>query len=136
MNDLDTTKAVLAKASLYDQTFAKPDLGIAVAWSSLIGDLDRADALQAVEDHYGAQTRRLMPADIIAGVKRIRAARLERDPEPLPDADPDDVHAYKAALLAGRNRVADGTEKARPIGEVFHPGPRGLSRVAISPPSQ
>lgn len=115
MTDLETAKAVLAKASLYDQTFAKPDLGIAVAWSSLIGGLDRDDALQAVEDHYGAQTRRLMPADILVGVKRLRAARLERDPEPVPDADPDDIHAYKAALLAGRSRVADGTERQRGV---------------------
>jgi hypothetical protein len=121
MTTLDTAAAVLAKASLYDQSFARPDAGIAVAWSSLIGELDRADALQAVEDHYGAQTRRLMPADILAGVKRIRAARLERDPEPAPDADPDDVYAYKAALLAGRNRVADGTERQRDVAQLLKP---------------
>jgi hypothetical protein len=121
MTAIDTAKAVLAKASLFDQTFARPDMGIAVAWAEAFGDMDQADAMQVVTEHYRSQTRRLMPADVLDGVRRIRNARLAEAPEAVPDADPDDVLAYQRALRAQRHRVADGTERERPVKELLEP---------------
>jgi hypothetical protein len=111
---LDTAKAVLAKASLLDQTFAKPDLGIAVAWAEALGDMDQADACEAVTQHYRAENSRLMPKDVITGVRRIRSNRLAELAEEVPDADPNDVAAYLAALREQRYRAASG-EAARPV---------------------
>lgn len=114
----DVALLVLAKASCYDQTFARPDPAIAAAWHEAIGHLDPTDALAAVADHYANQTRRLMPADVIAGVRRIRGDRLAREPEPVPDADPNDVPAYLAALRAGRHRAADNHQPLRPVAQL------------------
>jgi hypothetical protein len=110
MSAIDTAKAVLAKASLYDQSFATPDLGIAVAWAEALGDLDKDDALRVVADHYTAETRRIMPADVKAGVRRIRAKRLEVDFEDIPalDAVADDPIEYQRVLRQYRARVAGG----------------------------
>lgn len=131
MNPLETAAAVLAKASLYDPTFARPDAGVAVAWAEALGPVDKADALQAVADHYATQTRRVMPADVLAGVKRIRTERVTRDPEPVPDADPDDVPAYLAALRAGRAR-AGGGEKPRDVMQLLHRTGRRMPAIPAS----
>jgi hypothetical protein len=124
MTALDTAKAVLAKASLYDQTFAKPDMGILRAWAEAFDGITVEDAMQAVADHYGPknlQTRRIMPADVIRSVRHMRAERIERAVENVPDldADPDDVLGYLAALRGHRYRVADGTEKQRPVRQLL-----------------
>jgi hypothetical protein len=49
---------------------------MAEAWSDLIGGLDFEDAKSAVKDHYRDSADWLKPAHIVAGVKRIRAARI------------------------------------------------------------
>ena len=100
---LETAKAVLAKASLGDQTFARPDPGILAFWAEALGGIDREAALRAVTAHYTEDHRRLMPSDI---VKRVRAEQPHSTGPILteiplgyvPDADPDDVPAYLAAL--------------------------------------
>lgn len=114
MTAFDTAKAVLAKASLYDQTFARPDMGIAVAWSEALGNVNREDALQSVTEHYAAQTRRMMVADVLDGVRRIRNERIRRAAEDI-DYDPADVLGGIAAIRTGRSRVADGTVRERPV---------------------
>jgi hypothetical protein len=124
MTAFDTAKAVLAKASLYDQTFARPDPGILRAWAEAFQGIAVDDGLQAVADHYGPknlQTRRLMPADVIRSVRQMRAERIERAVENVPDldADPDDVAGYLAALREHRYRVGDGTEKQRPVRQLI-----------------
>jgi hypothetical protein len=108
MNTLDTAKAVLAKASLLDQTFANPDLGIAVAWAEILGDVNRDDALSVVATHYAAETRRILPADVLAGVKRIRNDRLRRYGNSEPEYDGDDVHGGIEAIRDTRRRIANG----------------------------
>lgn len=126
-DQLATASNILGKASLLDQTFARPDPGIAMAWAEAIGDVNREDALEVVTEHYRTETRRLMPKDIIDGVRRIRRARVERDPEAIPDADPDDVAAYLAALREGRFRAAEG-EKLRPVAQLIAGAARGLPK--------
>lgn len=74
---------LLGVAAAYDQrTVGEADV---VAWHELLGDQSAADAVQAVKNHYATETRRVMPVDVISGVKRIRADRLERNPMPEPD---------------------------------------------------
>lgn len=110
MTALDTAKAVLAKASLYDQTFSTPDLGVAVAWSEVLGQTNRDDALAVVATHYATETRRIMPADIVAGVKRIRTERLRAvsTAELEPDLDGDDPRQFIAAKRERIAAIADG----------------------------
>lgn len=63
---------VLAKASAYDRrTIGEAD---AAAWYEAIGDLDIADALDAVTRHYQQTTDWLMPAHV-----RTIAAQLVRE---------------------------------------------------------
>jgi len=114
----DATR-VLTLAASYDQrTIGETD---ALAWAKVLGDTNIDDAFQAIVDHYSRETRRLMPADVLAGVRRIRNARLAEVPEEVPDADPEDVLAYQLALREQRHRVADGTERQRPITEFVKP---------------
>jgi hypothetical protein len=104
---LTTASYVLGKASLLDQTIAKPDPGILAAWAEQLEGITPHEGIRAVQAHYGDETRRIMPADVI---KRVRAERatLQRPEQPdlnaVPDADPDDVNAWLEALRAGRLR--------------------------------
>lgn len=116
-----TASIVLGKASLLDQTFARPDAGIAFAWAEAMGDVNRDDALSVVTEHYRAETRRIMPKDILDGVRRLRRARLEQDPQAIPDVDPDDpdfTRKYIQALRDGNFRSAEG-EKPRPVAQLL-----------------
>lgn len=86
----------------------------AEGWRRAMHGLALEDCKQAIVEHYTTSTDWLMPAHIRQGVMRIRRDRLDRaqDYEP-PDADPDDPIAYQRALIDGRRRTADGTEKPR-----------------------
>lgn len=121
MTALDAARAVLGWASLIDSHIPRPDPGVAAAWADLLGDIDPDDALAAAKAHYGAVgAERIMPADVVAGVKRIRAARIaDADPNWTPDCDPDNVVEYNRAVREHIARVADGTERARPVGELL-----------------
>lgn len=64
---------VLGACALYDnRTVGVAD---AAAWHKVIGDLDVADALEAVARHYAESTDRIMPAHVRRGVKQIREER-------------------------------------------------------------
>lgn len=86
----------------------------AEGWRRAMHGLALEDCKRAVVEHYTTSTDWLMPAHVRHGVMRIRRDRLDRaqDHEP-PDADPDDPIAYQRALVDGRRRTADGTEKRR-----------------------
>jgi hypothetical protein len=65
---------LLTLCAAYDQrTVGEADV---VAWQTVLGLVDARDAGQAVVDHYKSLTRRVMPADVLAGVEQIRLARL------------------------------------------------------------
>lgn len=97
---------VLAVAQSFDRrTVGDFD---AASWVRAIGELNLDDAKQAVIDHYATSTDWLMPGHVRAGVNRIRANRLDRSIDAVPDADPDDPIAYQQALREGRSRTADG----------------------------
>lgn len=64
---------VLGACALYDnRTVGTAD---AAAWFKVIGDLDAADAIEAVTRHYADSTDRIMPAHIRRIVKQIREER-------------------------------------------------------------
>jgi len=111
----DTAKAVLAKASLGDRTFSRPDAGVLAFWAEQLHDVDPAAALRAVTAHYSEEHRRIMPSDVLKRVRAESAAQRRQDYDQVnavPDADPDDVPAYLAALRAGR--LVDNSPAAQP----------------------
>lgn len=52
-----------------------PDDLIIAAWLSVLGDIDPADARQAVVDHYATTRDWIMPADIRSGALRVARRR-------------------------------------------------------------
>lgn len=67
-------KAVLAKASAYDQRMPDPDVTVLEAWTEAFsgGGVWMAEALDAVAEHY-RQPRppRIMPGDVIAAIAKM-----------------------------------------------------------------
>ena len=96
--------ALLAQMAQYD--YRDVDDAITVAWMRLIGDLNYADAQQAVLDHYGECRERMMPADVISRVRAIRAERLRITP--LPERPPADPVEYRRWKRENIRRIADG----------------------------
>lgn len=112
-DEIDQVGKILATAAAFDnRTVGTADI---VAWWRVIGHLAPGEAEAAVIAHYSESTDRIMPGHILARVKKLHADRLARTPDALPDADPDDVHAWLAALREGRHRVATGQLSARPV---------------------
>jgi hypothetical protein len=104
---------VLAVAAAFDNR----TVGVAdnAAWFKVIGHLNQAEVEDAIIAHYAETTDRIMPAHVLTRVGKIRALRLAHaGPEAVPDADPDDVPAYQAALREGRWRTANGAAP-RPV---------------------
>lgn len=120
MTPADAAKLLALAAAFDRRTVGESD---AMAWADALDGLRLEDCIQAVKDHYRASDKWVMPSNVREGVRLIRRARLERDPEALPDADPNDVPAYLAALREGRFRAADGEE--------FRPDAANLIRGAI-----
>lgn len=109
-SSIETAGLVLAKASAFDQTFVKPDDSVILAWAEAIGDRSLHDCLDVVTGHYRSETRRLMPADVLAGVRRIRDARIAAHPrvDPPPDINPDDFVRMNAWQREINRRIGDG----------------------------
>ncbi|MEU2789080.1 hypothetical protein [Streptomyces sp. NPDC007100] len=93
------------------------------AWHDVLGGYSLADARAAAATVAGQQPF-VSPAEIIAEIRRHRADQATGFqgpglPAEVPDADPDDVPAYLAALRAQRFRAASGAElKPRAVGEL------------------
>lgn len=98
------TARLLALVQAFDNR--KVDELVVAAWQPLLAITAFDDACDAVREHYARTSDWIMPADVLAGVKRIRADRLDRAPLAVPAADPDDVPAYLADLRAQRHRDA------------------------------
>ncbi|MFJ8743445.1 hypothetical protein ACIRL2_29220 [Embleya sp. NPDC127516] len=84
------------------------------AWHLILGKVDYTDAQAAVLLHYRDETRRIMPADVRRHVRQIRNDRAEHNGGPVmggtsrrvPQVDPDDHVAYRAALREERRLLA------------------------------
>jgi hypothetical protein len=92
------TAMVLTKASAFDlRTVGETDV---LAWHEVLGDLDFADALEAVARYYAEQTDRLMPAHV-----RRLALAIDRDRRKAQrEAEEREALAIEAADPTRRNR--------------------------------
>lgn len=116
-DEIDQIGKILACAAAFDnRTIGTADI---LAWWRVIGHLAPGEAEDAIIAHYSESVDRIMPGHILARVKKIHADRLARTPDALPDADPDDVAAWLAALREGRHRVATGQLEQRPVREAI-----------------
>lgn len=106
MNRTETAQLLTLCAAYDSRTIGESDV---MAWADVLSWVPYPDAEASVKDHYGRETRRVMPADVIAGVRRIRRDRVEgADASFTFDGDPDDVQGYQRALLAHRKAIGDG----------------------------
>ena len=89
----------------------KPDADAATAWAMVLEGLRFEDCRDAIVSHYRTSREWIMPADVVAAVKRVRGGRLEDvAPSPPPGMDPDDTAGYQRWLAATRQAIADGRE--------------------------
>jgi hypothetical protein len=125
------TAELLTFCAAFDRrTIGKADV---LAWQTVLTDIDYDAAKQAVTQHYATETRWIMPADIRQAVRKTRADAATDFhgpglPAEIPDADPDDVPAYLAAIRNQRTRAANGLQlQPRPVRELLanigHPIP-------------
>jgi len=112
--DISGTSRVVALIALGDRRHVDDET--LLFWHDVIGDLDEADALQAVRDHRKASTEYLMPAHIRQRVRDTQRARLAAAGPVLPDVDPDDVAAYQARRRELVAQVASGRISPTQIG--------------------
>jgi hypothetical protein len=124
------TAALLTLMAAYDRRTLGPE--DVLAWQSVLADVSLDDAKGAVVEHHRGSSDWLAPADVIAGVRRIRAQRLEHADRLLPAADPDDVAGYLAALRQGRRELASGQREAPPLlpALALPAGKPGLASIA------
>ncbi|ONK09490.1 hypothetical protein [Streptomyces sp. MP131-18] len=88
-------------------------------WHAALGDLPYRDCMAAAADLIRTQ-QWVKISDIRNAVRERRAAAASDFVGPglsaeVPDADPDDVPAYLAALRGQRVRAASGLEQPRPV---------------------
>jgi hypothetical protein len=81
-------------------------------WAVSLADVDDQFALNAVARHYGQSPYLVKPSDIAAQWRTHVRNRAERYVDPVPTADPDNITAYNAELLAGRRSRANSTPRA------------------------
>lgn len=106
---------LLAMMAAYDRrTIGETD---AMAWASALNDIRLEDAQFVANEHYRQSTDWLMPAHIVAGVKRLRRDRLERC-VPMPDADPDDVQEWLTEYRRDIRDIGDGHDLPEKRNEV------------------
>lgn len=94
------------------------------AWHDVLADFALADA-RAAAAAVARKQPFVSPAEIIAEIRQTRDNRASDIqgpglPAEVPDADPDDVQAYLAALRGQRTRAADGqVMRRRPVAELL-----------------
>jgi hypothetical protein len=111
--------ALLTIAAAFDNR--KPDADQAKAWALALDGFRFEDCREAIVAHYRTSREWMMPADVIGGVKRLRAKRISEFgtlPDPPPELDPDDTRALAAWMRQTRAAIGDGTYEATPDAEV------------------
>lgn len=110
---------VLAKISLCDPLFPKPDANMARAWAEVfsVHGLDLPDLLAGVTALFADDTRasrdRVLPADVIRKARAIRRERAERD-----DAETRAAReaAIDAKIEAAQRRAVEQAASSQAIG--------------------
>jgi hypothetical protein len=116
LNYAGTLDSRLGRA-VADQQRAAQTIG---RWATALADIPATtpggwDATRAVRRYYeqhggdqSARYRAVEPHDVLAAWVPHRAELLARHTDPVPEADPSDVAAYRAELAATRAAVATG----------------------------
>jgi hypothetical protein len=106
----DETVDPLTVAAAFDQRTVGE--GDAMAWHAVLGDLNFADAKQAILGYYADTRERIMPADVRQRVKAIQDRRLQDTEIPTAPlaALMDDPPAYLAAVRAANAAIAAGRD--------------------------
>jgi len=100
--------AILAMIASLDGRRAFGALDV-TAWEAVIGHLRFSDARDAVIDHYRQSTQTLMPATLIAAVKKIRGTRIGSQIPEIPLwIDRDDVSLVMRWERAWYQAMGDG----------------------------
>lgn len=118
--------ALLTLAAAYDRrTIGEADVE---AWHDALGDLSYDDAQAVIKGHYRVSNDWLMPSTIRAGVRKIRADRLDRAGPlaPPPDLTPVETIEW---LRRTRRAIADGTHTP-PALEAKRRDMRFIDRIA------
>lgn len=117
---------VLTAAAAFDRRTV--DESAAQAWAAALPDVGVDEARDAVVAHYREKREWIMPADIRAHVRRVRAKRLSELPPITPPrelaGDPKSEQAWLAVI---RRAVANGEH----IGEAYL---RACDRFGIAVP--
>jgi hypothetical protein len=111
------TRAEIAELLSMCAAFDRRTVGRAdvAAWQQVLGDLDAADARQAVAEYYADHRDWIMPADIRQRVRAIRTARITAA-HPVYDGNPEETGAQSAAAIRALTAAAaSGLAPARPI---------------------
>lgn len=122
------TAELLTLMAAYDRrTIGAADVA---AWHREVATLPLGDCQDAVVAHYGSSREWVMPADVLNGVRALRADRLRMagDP-PIPPVDGDDVPAYLAWIGKWREGIAAGLESA--AAEDYADRELGIVRAAV-----
>lgn len=102
-------------ASVDGRELGKADVA---AWHLVIGDLDLADAQQALVEHYRESRFKVMPADVRQRVKAIRRARLDHAVIEAPAHElTDQPGRYKAELSQRIEQIASGKDMNRVLAD-------------------
>ena len=107
---------LLSFLAAFDQrTIGETD---AMAWGRALAGVSLHEAQEAATRHYRVSPDRAMPSHILAWVQKWReeASGVPVGPglgSEVPDADPDDVRGYVAALRAGRTVTLPGAWRAQ-----------------------
>lgn len=110
---------ILTYISRTDHRSTGPD--DAAAFADLLDDITFADAMPAAREHLRNETVWLTAAHIRKRVNEAHSGRADDKPAQTaePDADPDDVAAYQAALREGRLDPTVRVVTARPLDELL-----------------
>ena len=133
---LDQVIDLLTVAAVFDfRSIGEAD---AIAWHTVLGDLEFDDARMAVLAHYAESCDRIMPANVRQRVKAMRRDRLEREiVAPIAPELADQPGRYRAELRAGIRRIADGMTRhlaiAAPVREDPPPEEFTEARARLGP---
>lgn len=110
--------ALIAVAGGFDNR--KPDRDASIVWAEALRGVDFTDAKEAVMNHYRAESRWIMPADVIKGVRAIEASRIAAAPSLDDLVPPTRVTAlegeqFDTAYLAWRKEQAHRIRRGLPL---------------------
>jgi hypothetical protein len=115
-----TAARLLALAASFDNRTVSEIT--AQAWADALHDLEPDECAHAIRSHFRESDVYLMPVHIRQRVKARREilarAKPVADHNAIPDADPDDVPAYLAAVRTSRFRASHELP-ARPVQQLI-----------------